>query len=186
MHTRYHQKQFTLKAYLTHRLTHITQKSRESIHTRVWGRQTAHDENISVPSGVQRRGAPAHTEHTLTKSLPVCIISSHSLLSLSFFLLLLRTEFVMSLKIGPILFALTEMSLSGGWRRGSQRHHNIFFHSNRVINIYSPREPVTRLFAVHSRSHASPCPAFTAIQRSDSSVYRVHCYPPSWAVVYYI
>lgn len=71
----------------------------------------------------------------------------------------------MSLKIGPISFALTEMSLSGGERRGSQWHHNIFFHSNRVINIFSPGELVTRLFGVQSRSHASPCAAFTPIQK---------------------
>lgn len=64
----------------------------------------------------------------------------------------------------PILFAFTEMSLSGGNKQGVHSGTVLhFFHSNRVINIFSPGEVVTRLFGVRSRSHASPFAAFTLI-----------------------
>lgn len=56
----------------------------------------------------------------------------------------------------PISFALTEMSLCGG-EGGVHCGAVIYFsHSNRVINIFSPAELVTRLFGVCSRSHARP------------------------------
>lgn len=83
----------------------------------------------------------------------------------------------MSLKIGPISFALTDTSLSGGrrWKEGEGLEEReggkvqggtiiYIFHSNRVIIIISPGELVTRLFTMRRRSHPSLCAAFTVAQ----------------------
>ena len=92
-------------------------------------------------------------KHTDTKPVSMFIVCLRFFLLL--FPLLFGTEFVMSLKIGPFHLLSLKCHYLGGRGRGSRCHWIHFFHSNRVINIFSAGELVTRLFGVRGRSHAS-------------------------------